>query len=313
MKVIHEYQQISSNCGRGIALGNFDGVHIGHQKLIQHLLAKSKSKKLESCVYTFMNHTIPVISNGNTIKHITSLHVKKEIFNSFGIDILYLDNFSKELMALSPKDFVENILVKMLNCKEAIVGFDYRFGHKAEGDVSLLKELGELYGFQVTVIDAVTIEKEKVSSSNIRKYLLDGDIEKVNRFLGRYFSLYNKVIHGDARGTKLGYPTANIAIDPLQLLPNPGVYATLIKVNNEIYRGATFIGTTPTFESYTPSIETFIIDYEGNLYDQYIDIYFVERIRDQVKFKTAEELVIQINNDIKEVKKHLQSKLNVLK
>lgn len=313
MKVIHKSHEISANYGRGVALGNFDGVHIGHQKLIQHLLLKSKSRKLESCVYTFMNHTIPVISEGSTMKYITSLDVKQQIFNHLGIDFLYLDNFSKELMGLSPKDFVEKILVKKLNCKEAIVGFDYRFGHKAEGDVNLLQELAKLYDFQVTVIDPVTIDKEKVSSSNIRKYLVDGNIEKVNSFLGRYFSLYNKVIHGDARGTKLGYPTANIDIDPLQLLPKAGVYGTLIKINNKTYMGATFIGTKPTFESYTPSVETFILDFEGNLYNQYIDIHFVERIREEVKFKTAEDLVIQINRDIKEIKKHLQPKVNMLK
>lgn len=313
MKVIYKYQEINSDCGRGIALGNFDGIHIGHQKLIQILLNKSKSKNLQSCVYTFMNHTIPIITNKNSLQYITSLETKKAILADYGIDILFLDEFNKKLMSLSPKDFVENILVKTLNCKEAIVGFDYRFGHKAEGDIFLLQKLGEIYGFEVTVIDAVKIKNEKVSSSTIRKYLIDGNIEKANVFLGRYFSLHNKVIHGDSRGRKLGYPTANINIDPLQLLPKPGVYATVVKIDNNTYMGATFIGSKQTFELNTLAIETYIIDFDENLYDKSIDIYFAIKIRDEKKFKSVGELISQINTDVKMIKKHLQPNVNMLK
>lgn len=313
MKVIYDYEKVDPKYGRGIALGNFDGIHIGHQKLVKLLLDKSKSKKLHSCVYTFINHTVPIISNSNQLQYITNLDAKISIFRSLGIDMLFLDKFNQNLMSLSPKEFVEDILVRKLNCKEAIVGFDYHFGHKAEGDVSLLKELGKFYGFEVTVIDAVQIDNEKVSSSNIRKYILNGEIEKANQFLGRYFSLYNKVVHGDARGRKLGYPTANMLIDPLQLIPMSGVYGTLVKVGAKYYKGATFIGTKTTFDSYVPSIETFIIDYDGDLYDQFIDIYFIHRIRNQIKFKTADELVLQMRKDIQEVKKHLQPNINMLK
>ncbi|SES68598.1 FMN adenylyltransferase [Natronincola peptidivorans] len=313
MKVIEEYQQIDSNRERSVALGNFDGIHIGHQKLIEHLLDKSEPEKLESCVYTFINHTIPVIADQQPIQYITNLNSRKEIFQGLGVDMLFLDSFDKEMMTLTPEAFVEKILVKVLNCKIAVVGFDYRFGYKAQGDVELLKKLGEKYGFQVSVVDAVTINEEKVSSSNIKKYLKNGDVEKANAFLGRFFSIRNKVIHGDARGKKLGYPTANIDVDPLQLTPKEGVYATLININNNTYMGATFIGTKPTFKSEKIAIETFIIDYEGDLYHQFIDISFIKRIREEIIFKSPNELIKQINEDIKHIKTYLHSNTNVLK
>ncbi|AKL95429.1 riboflavin biosynthesis protein RibF [Clostridium aceticum] len=313
MEVIYNHQEVNKKIEKGIALGNFDGVHMGHQKLIHHLLQKCQTKNLQPCVYTFMSHTMPVITNKGTLQYITNIDQKKKVFEDLGIELLVLDTFSKELMALSPEGFVEKILVQELNCKEVVVGFDYRFGYKAEGNPLLLKKLGEKYGFEVSIIDAVMMENEKISSTNIRQYLKNGDIEKVNLFLGRYFSLYSKVIHGDARGTKLGFPTANIFVDILQLIPKAGVYATLVKTGGEIYKGATAVGIKPTFEGKTPSIETFIMDFHGNLYDEYIEIYFVKRLRDEMKFDSPEDLVRQINKDIKEAKNHLQYNLNMLK
>ncbi|AOY77271.1 bifunctional riboflavin kinase/FAD synthetase [Clostridium formicaceticum] len=314
MQVIYHHQEVNKKIERGIALGNFDGVHTGHQKLIHHLLQRCKLKNLQSCVYTFVSHTMPVINNKSSLQYITNIDQKKKVFEDLGIELLVLDAFNKALMALSPEEFVEEILVKELNCKEAVVGFDYRFGHKAKGDPLLLKKLGEKHGFKVSIIDAVKIEEEKVSSSNIRQYLKNGDIEKVNLFLGRYFSLHSKVIHGDARGTKLlGFPTANIFIDAFQLIPKAGVYATLVKVGEKFYKGATSVGIKPTFEGKTSSIETFIIDFHGDLYHEYIEVYFVKRLRGEIKFSCPEDLVKQINEDVKQVKNHLQYGLNVLK
>lgn len=313
MQVIQEYQHINSDIERGVALGNFDGVHIGHQKLINTLLDECKSKKLQSCVYTFINHTIPIISNESSLQYITNLDMKKRIFQNLAVDILILDEFNQKLMALSPEEFVSNVLVKMLNCKTAIVGFDYRFGYKAEGDITLLKKFGKKYGFEVIVVDAVMMKKEKVSSSHIRNYLKGGNIKSANAFLGRCFSLYSKVIHGDSRGTKLGYPTANISVDPLQIIPKSGVYATLVKVDDKIYMGATSIGTKPTFDAKSQSVETFILDYHGDLYNKYIEIKFVEMLRSEFKFENPQALIKQIDKDIEQVKICLQNRSNMLK
>ena len=314
MQVIQNHENIDSNIKRGIALGNFDGVHIGHQKLINSLLNVCKSNNLQSCIYTFINHTMPIISNTSQLQYITNIGIKKRIFQDCGIDILVLDEFNQKLMALSPEKFVEDILVKILNCKIAIVGFDYRFGYKGRGDTILLKELGKKYGFEVIIIDAVMMNEKKVSSSHIRGYLKDGNIKSANEFLGRYFSLCSKVIHGDARGgSLLGFPTANIEVDPLQIIPKPGVYATLVKVNNEIYMGATSVGTKPTFKGTKQSVETFIIDYSGDLYNEYIEVSFVKMLRGEFKYESPQILIEQINKDIQNVKICLQNNCNVLK
>ncbi|SDK47218.1 bifunctional riboflavin kinase/FAD synthetase [Natronincola ferrireducens] len=306
MNVIKQYNQINYNTPRGIALGNFDGVHIGHQKLIHQLLEKCQSNNLETCVYTFSNHTIPTISNGESIQYITNLYIKKKIFSDLGVDTLFLDSFNEILMALNPEDFVKTILVETLNCKIAVIGFDYRFGHKAEGDAFLLKQLGEKYGFEVIVIDAVTMYGEKVSSSHIRNYLKNGDLDRVNKYLGRSFSIYNQVIDGDAKKKKLGYQTANILLEPLQIIPKPGVYATLIKIQNKTYKGLTLINTTSTFDSKSPFVETFIMDYDGDLGNQFIEVQFIKRLRDEIRFEDPQSLENQISKDIMQIKKHLQ-------
>ncbi|MCC5909847.1 MAG: bifunctional riboflavin kinase/FAD synthetase [Clostridiaceae bacterium] len=313
MNVNQEYKQINNNIQRGLALGNFDGIHIGHQKLIMSLLTKGKDRNLESCVYTFMNHTIPVLKNREPIKYITNIDTKIKVFKTLGVDRLFLDTFNREIMSLSPKEFVEEILINTFNCKLAVVGFDYRFGYKAQGDVELLKNLAITYGFEVEVIDPVTFEEEKVSSSSIRNYLKNGDIEKVNNLMGRPFILNNEVIHGDGRGSKLGYPTANINVDPFQAIPKSGVYATLVKINGTTHMGATFIGTKPTFSSTRVSIETFIMDHTKDLYGQSIEIQFIKRIRGEIKFETPHDLIKQIDKDIDHIKSYLQHNISMIK
>ncbi len=313
MKLIEEIQYLDSNANRAVALGNFDGLHIGHQKLIHTLKEKSKRLGLESCVYTFRNHTTAVITKGQEPPQITSQAVKRRLLEGLGLDILVLAEFNEAIMNLSPEDFVKKILIEALNCKVAVVGFDYRFGSKAKGDVVLLKELGEKFGFSVCVIDPVTIGEEKVSSTAVRKYITNGDIDKANQYLGRSFGLYGKVIHGKARGRHLGYPTANISVEPQLLIPKEGVYATIVKIEDKLHMGATCIGTNPTFEGDHTSIETFVLDYEGSLYGQYIEVAFEKRIRDNVKFNRPEDLIQQMVLDVENTKKYLHGKTIMVK
>jgi len=169
MKIIEQYNQLDKIVQRGVALGNFDGVHIGHQKLITTLIEKCKVNNLESCVYTFGNHPLTVITGKEGPPQITNINMKKRILESLGVELLYLEKFSKDFMALSPEDFVKNILVDKLNCKVVVVGFDYSFGYKAQGNVQLLKEIGKKYGVEICEIHPVTIDDEKVGSTCINE------------------------------------------------------------------------------------------------------------------------------------------------
>ncbi|SCY12271.1 bifunctional riboflavin kinase/FAD synthetase [Alkaliphilus peptidifermentans] len=313
MNVIVGLKEINRNKKRGVALGNFDGVHIGHQQLISTLVDKSREGKLESSVYTFRNHPLAYVSKGEGPPLITSIEVKTKILEEFNVETLILDEFNEEIMSLSPEDFIKEILVNKLNCKVAIVGFDYRFGYKAQGDVKLLKDLGKKYEIEVFEIDPVVLYNEKVSSSSIRKYIWDGKIDLANEFLGRYYSLYSRVVHGMGRGKFLGYPTANSLIEPFHLIPKEGVYATFVIVGGKTYMGATCVGTNPTFNGKNTTVETFIIDYKGSLYDQFIEIKFVMRIRDNVKFENVDDLVEQMMLDVENAKKYLQGKQTMLK
>ncbi|ABR48821.1 riboflavin biosynthesis protein RibF [Alkaliphilus metalliredigens QYMF] len=305
MKIIMKYNEVDQNIERGIALGNFDGIHLGHQRLINTLIKECKEQSLEATVYTFINHPATVISGREMPPQISNLSMKKKVFQSLGLDTLFLDEFNKEIMSLSPEAFVEEILIKKLNCKIAVVGFDYRFGYKAQGDVTLLKRLGHLHGFQVIEINPVTLDDEKISSSNIREFIADGKMNEATKFLGREYSIISEVIHGKGRGIHLGYPTANLLVHPSHLVPKEGVYATLVEIDGSVYKGATCVGTNPTFGKNSISIETFIIDYVGSIYGKEIEVRFVKYVRDQIKFEKTEDLTNQMKLDIETSKIYL--------
>lgn len=305
MKTIEQYNQLDKSVQRGIALGNFDGIHIGHQKLINTLIEKCTIHNIEPCVYTFGNHPSAVITGGDSPPQITNIEMKKRIFQLLGVELLYLEKFSKEIMALSPEEFVKNILVDKLNCKIIVVGFDYSFGYKAQGNVELLKKMGKLHGFEVLEIPPVTMDNKKVGSTIIREFIKAGDIETANTFLGRPYTIYSKVVSGKRIGKQLGYPTANILIESSHLVPKEGVYATFVKFNNSIYKGATCVGTNPTFGTNSISIETFILDFNEDIYDESIELEFIVRLRDQIKFDSIDALIKQMSNDVDNVKTYL--------
>ncbi|MFW5648368.1 MAG: bifunctional riboflavin kinase/FAD synthetase [Candidatus Alkaliphilus sp. MAG34] len=306
METIKQYSQLNKNIQRGIALGNFDGVHIGHQKLIKTLVQKCRLNNLQSCIYTFANHTLEIITGREIPLQITDMRMKQKIFKSLGVELLYLEEFNKDLMVLSPEDFIKDILIEKLNCKIVTVGFDYSFGYKGQGNVDTLKEMAKIYGFELCIIQPVVINSEKVGSSIIRKYIKDGNIEGANAFLGRPYSFYSKIIRGKGiGGEKLGYPTANVLIEPHHLVPQKGVYATFVRVNNSMYKGATCIGTSPTFGNHDIGMETFIIGFDGDIYDEFIEIQFVKKLRDQVRFNSIDNLTNQINRDVNNINAYL--------
>ncbi|KAB3531334.1 bifunctional riboflavin kinase/FAD synthetase [Alkaliphilus serpentinus] len=312
MKVHEELNTLDSSKFRGVALGNFDGVHLGHQQLIHTLVEKSKQYNIDSCVYTFRNHPQEYIT-GEGPQEITNHDMKIMLFQNFKIDTVVFDEFNKDIMSKSPEAFIEDILVKGLNSKFVVVGFDYRFGFKAKGDVKLLKTLGKKYNFVVFEIPPVLMYSDKISSTRIRNAIEEGEINLSNLLLGRYYSIYGKVIHGMGRGKFLGYPTANIQIQANWVIPKDGVYATFVKIKSQYYKGATCVGTNPTFDGTDRTIETFIIDFKGSLYDEFIEIQFVNRLRENIKFSNVEELTTQMMQDVENSKNYLQGKQIMLK
>ncbi len=312
MKVMEDYHEILYDTNpRGVALGNFDGIHKGHQTLLKLLVHKSREKNILPTVYTFQNHPGTVLAGYNKPVYpyrITPIPLKKRIMEKFGIELLFLDTFTKNLMTLSPSEFAKTILVDTLKTKLVVVGDDFRFGYQASGDVALLKKLGKALGFEVIIAPPVYENNLRISSSHIRSFIEQGDMESANKLLGRPFMMLNQVEKGFGRGKKMGYPTANLVLEHNQLVPAEGVYATRVNIDGRTYMGATSVGKNPTFGSEDVTIETYIIDSNLMLYEREIELYFYKKIRDQITFENTNDLKIQIYEDVQSIKTYLQSK-----
>lgn len=287
-----------------VALGNFDGIHIGHRYLIQSMVEKAKERDLKSSVLLFKNHTKDILESNKDFKVniITSNDQKFKILQDLGVEIVYIMNFNKSIMKLTGKEFVEKIIIGKLNSKLVTVGFDYKFGYKATGDSHYLKKLGLEKGFLVNIINPIYSEEDIVSSTAIRELIKSGNIERTSKFLGRHYAIEGVVIGGKNRGTKLGYPTANIKLNHNYILPKPGVYKTNTFLNNRKYLSITNIGYNPTFKDNELKIETHILNFSDDIYGEVIEVEFIDFIREDIKFNTVEELINQIKMDIESIK-----------
>ncbi len=284
-----------------IALGNFDGVHIGHQKLIKEMVENAKKNGLKSSVLLFHNHTKTVLE-GKGPKLITSLKQKYDLIENLGVDIIYTMNFNENIMKLSPEEFVRGILIEKLKCKAVAVGTDYRFGHKASGNADLLTELGNKFNFLVNIVSPMYVDDEIVSSTKIRELIAEGDLDMAKILLGRDYSVLGNVIHGKKMGTKLGFPTANIELLENYIIPKKGVYNTRTIIDNNKYLSATSVGYNPTFNEDRLKIESHIIDFNDNIYGKTIELVFIQYLRDEFKFETLDLLKEQMGKDIMKVK-----------
>lgn len=285
------------NDKKAIALGNFDGVHLGHQALIKRAIELSRINNILSSVFTFKQHTMKIICPDRMPQLLTTNRKKEEELSKFLLNYAIFFDFNKNFSMLSPEEFIKNILIDKLNMKIAIVGEDYKFGYKAKGDVNLLKDLSTKYNYDVDIIEPVKVNEMIVSSSYIRELIKDGNIEEANKCLGRYFSLEGYVKSGRKVGRKLGFPTANINIPRDFILPLNGVYVTRVKVSNNYFLGITNVGINPTFGMSNISVETYIIDFCEDIYNFFIEIEFVKRIRDEIKFNNTENLIKQMEKD----------------
>lgn len=291
------------NYQTGIALGNFDGVHIGHQALIVNLVEACKKNNLKSVIYTFKSHPRKITTENGSPKKILADAQKFKILAEMGIDKLIFIDFDDYQRTLNPHDFIKDILVDKLKMAYAVVGFDYRFGFQAEGDTELLKNLQNQYSYKATIIEPVMIQNETISSTGIRKFISEGNISKANLFLGRPFTLIGKVIKGKGLGKKFGFPTANLQLKNDVAFPTSGVYYTKCIYNNQIFYGVTNIGVNPTIGSDSTAIETHIFNFNQDIYDSEIEILFYHKIRDEIKFSSIEALIKQVDSDMNKTKK----------
>ena len=292
-----------------VTIGNFDGLHRGHQVLIKKAVEYAKSNNISSVVFTFKNHPVNYFKP-NSIKNIITNDDKVRILESMGVDYIINIPFDEYMTKISGFDFVKGILLDTLGAKKIIVGYDFAFARNKEGNIKLLQELSSKYGFDLEVVNPITLDNIRISSTYIRDLILNGNIENVYKYLGRNYKLSGEVIHAKKLGRTIGFPTANISINKDMVIPKVGIYATKVYVNGQTYYGATNVGYNPTVNGEGLSIETNILEFNEDIYGKVITIEFLERIRDEKKFNGIEELKKQLQKDTNFVYKKYICKSN---
>lgn len=305
MRIITDIRKFKNIKPPIVTLGNFDGVHKGHQKVLKTVKDRAKRLRLPSAVYTFEPHPLKIVAPHKSPPLLTALKEKMELIKASGIDYLILARFTKEFASRHPGEFVEDVLLKQLKAKEVWVGHDYAFGKGRTGTIEHLKELGKKFGFKVSVIPACKKGGVIISSSKIREYIRHGKVKEAAVFLGRSYAVSGKVVKGRNIGKHLGFPTANIEIHN-ELIPKDGIYAVRVLLGNQIYKGAANIGFAPTFHIKKRAVEAHIINFKQNIYDKKLKIEFIQRLRGEKIFKSADGLAIQIKRDVDKVKKILK-------
>ena len=281
-----------------VTIGTFDGVHIGHQKIVKRLINGGNLQGLKSVVLTFFPHPRMVLQKDSNIKLINTIDERHDILEALGLDYLLVKKFTIDFSRLSAEDFVKQILVDKLHAKKVIIGYDHRFGRNRNADINDLKAFGERFGFEVEEISAQDIDDVSVSSTKIRTALIDGDIAKANSYLGYPFMLNGSVVKGKGLGKQLDYPTANIKIEEdYKLIPKQGAYIVNATINNQLVYGMMNIGVNPTVNGSKQTIEVHFLDFDADLYDKTLQINLLERIRDEEKFESVEALKTQLSKD----------------
>ncbi len=284
-----------------LTIGTYDGVHFGHQQIIKRVNDIATSIKGESILLTFDPHPRLVLNpNDDTLKLISTIDEKEELLEVFGLNHLVIAEFSKDFASMEAEEYVEKILVNNFHPKKIVIGYDHHFGKDRKGNIDLLRQLSTKYNYEVEEISAQTLDEISVSSTKVRNALLVGDIKHANQFLAHPFTIKGKVIHGDKIGRILGFPTANIEIsNPHKLIPASGVYAVKIKIEHSFYIGALSIGYRETvFDNSKLTIEVFLLDFDGDLYNKELDMIFVNYLRPQIKYENWDLLKEQIEKDV---------------
>ena len=282
-----------------VSVGTFDGFHLGHQKLIEKVISISKTKNLTSIILTFNPHPRIVLNNEKDVKLLTTYEEKNKIFESSNIDYLITQDFNKSFSKLSALEFIRDVLIKKLNVKHIVIGYDHHFGKNRDANANQLFEFSQDLGFDITEVKAFQMSKVSVSSTKIRNLIHDGKINQANKLLGYQFILTGQVISGLGRGKNIGFPTANILIDSNKIKPGNGVYFIRSIFNGYDIYGMMNIGSNPTFNDKDDSIEIHFFDFEQNLYERQITVRLIKKIRDEKKFKSVDNLSAQLQLDKK--------------
>ena len=281
-----------------VTIGTFDGVHAGHRKIIDRLVNSAHANNLDSVVLTFFPHPRMVLNKDSEMKLIDTLEEKEKILKKIGVNTLIIHPFTKKFSRMTSVEFTRDVLIKRLNVYKIILGYDHRFGKNRESSVEDLIELGIAYNFKVEVIDAKKINSINISSTKIRNAIQVGDIDKANLYLGRSFEINGRVVKGKGIGKKIGFPTANIIIkENYKLIPNKGVYLVKSIIKNKSYYGMMNIGNRPTLNGKNQTLEVNIFNFNDNLYGKNLAIFFLKKIRDEIKFDSVEKLSNQLKKD----------------
>lgn len=314
VKTIFGNDNIKFNKGTAaVGLGNFDGLHMGHMALVDTLISEAKLNGLQSVIYTFTRHPENIIRKKLFTPLLTTVGKRIQILGETQLDYLYFDEFDENYSRMAPETFVKEILLEKLGADLVAAGFNYRFGYMGQGDAELLKQLGEKYGFKVIIIPPVKVNNELVSSTAIREYVSRGDMESASRLLGRHYSITGEVKDGKRIGRRIGFPTANLHPEDYLVMPGNGVYITKTLYNGVIYNSLTNVGVNPTFENTSGvSVETHILDFDKDIYRSSIEVFFLSKLRNEIRFRNSGELSVQIGCDIQAAREYftnLQDKI----
>lgn len=298
MKTHTSAQEFDGTRSTVVTIGTFDGVHMGHRKIVQRLLASAKSNNFESVVLTFFPHPRMVVQKNADIQLINTIEERKNLLEKTGLDHLIIHPFTLEFSRLSAEAYVKDILMDQLHAKKVIIGYDHHFGRNRNANIEDLKRYGEEYGFEVEEISKQDIDDVSISSTKIRKALLLGDVEKANIYLGHPFSLTGIVSRGKGLGRKMNYPTANLKIEEsYKIIPKKGVYVVQSEIDGKQEYGMMSIGTNPTVGGSDLTVETYFFDLDRDLYDKKLEIQMLCRIRDEKNFSGIEELIAAMEAD----------------
>ncbi|MBK8353417.1 MAG: bifunctional riboflavin kinase/FAD synthetase [Saprospirales bacterium] len=297
MQIHYGLDKLPSFKNAVLTIGTYDGVHFGHQQIIKRLNDIAQEIDGESILLTFDPHPRLVLHpNDDKLKLISTIDEKEELLETFGLNHLVIAEFSKDFASMEASEYVDKILIQNFHPTKIVIGYDHHFGKDRKGNIDLLRQLSTKYNYEVEEISAQTLDEIKVSSTKVRNFLLDGNIKEANKLLAHPFLIKGKVIHGDKIGRVLGFPTANIEIsNPHKLIPASGVYAVKIKIQHQFYKGALSIGYRETvFDNSKLTIEVFVLDFDSDLYNQSLDIVFVDYLRPQIKYENWDLLKVQI-------------------
>ena len=309
MKVYTQIEDFKNVKNPVVTTGTFDGVHLGHKKIISRLKDVASEEHGETVLLTFYPHPRMVLfPDDNELKLLNTQLEKIQLLENYGIDHLIIYPFTKEFSRLTSVEFVRNVLVNNIHTKRLVIGYNHHFGRNREGSFDHLKEFGPVYGFDVEEIPAKDIDHIEISSTKIRQALQAGEVKVAATFLGHTYSLSGKVVEGRQLGRTIGYPTANIVIeDNFKLIPADGVYAVNVGIRGEMYQGMLNIGNNPTVLGKGRSIEVNIFDFNQNIYGDDATIYFIERLRDEIKFSGLDALKVALAEDKKNALKILNT------